>query len=86
MIALAQCDSEDALAVCTAFLEDHATGGPGLAPLFERTTTEAVLWADIAPPHELLAYGTAALNRLGCRSCEECAQAPVLGDLAELRA
>ncbi|WP_420344076.1 hypothetical protein [Paenirhodobacter sp.] len=63
--ALFACDREDALAICTAFLEDQSTGGPELAPLFEATASTAQFWADVAPPHGLVAYGTAALARLG---------------------
>ncbi|RWR29471.1 hypothetical protein D2T31_10850 [Sinirhodobacter populi] len=62
--ALHGCEPEDALAVCAAFLDAHSTGGPEMAPFMEATASTAQFWADIAPPHELVAYGMAALDRL----------------------
>jgi len=62
--ALGQCHPDDAAAICAAFLAEQATDGPELAP-WDRVTVEgARWWADIAPPHELAAYGMAALDRL----------------------
>ncbi len=62
--AIGECDLTDALAICTAFLEEHSTNGPELTPLLDMTVADARWWADIAPPHELVAYGMAALDRL----------------------
>lgn len=54
----------DAAQICMAFLESMETGGPTLGDPFGMVTGDAMFWADCAPAHELVAYGTAALNRL----------------------
>ncbi len=62
--ALGECSHEDAMAICSAFIEAGSSGGPALAPLLDMTVSDARWWADIAAPHELVAYGMAALDRL----------------------
>ncbi|WP_051294576.1 hypothetical protein [Gemmobacter nectariphilus] len=62
--ALAECCIKDAAAICAAYLDDHRTGGPVMGDPFGMVSGDAALWADSAPAHELVAYGTAALDRL----------------------
>ncbi|GAB1378289.1 MAG: hypothetical protein LCH92_03420 [Proteobacteria bacterium] len=62
--ALGQCHARDAAVICAAFLAERETGGPALAAQDRLSVEDARWWADIAPPHELVAYGMAALDRL----------------------
>lgn len=62
--ALQNCDPEDAAQLCAGVLDAMATGGPQLGDPFGVAVSDARLWADCAAPHELVAYGTAALDRL----------------------
>ena len=62
-LALAECRKQDRAAICAAVLDTMQTAGPrhdAFGLLYE----DARWWADMAPPHELVAYGTAALDRL----------------------
>jgi len=63
--ALGKCHPVDALSICADFIGEYETGGPELAAFSQTTVRDARWWADIAPPHELVAYGMAALDRLG---------------------
>jgi len=60
---LGECDPLDAAAICAAFLETVETGGPRHDP-FGFAYADAKLWALAAPPHELVAYTVAGLERL----------------------
>lgn len=62
--ALDHCDRHDAAALCAGFLEAVETGGPLLGDPFGMTAGDARLWAASAPPHELVAYTGAGLERL----------------------
>ncbi|WP_374292552.1 hypothetical protein [Paenirhodobacter enshiensis] len=62
--ALDHCDPEDAAHICATCLADLETGGPTLGDIFGTVMGDAVFWADVAPAHELAAYGLAALDRL----------------------
>ncbi len=62
--ALADCHRDDANAICAAFLQQSETGGPSMGDTWGLAASDARLWADIAPPHELAAYGMAAVDRL----------------------
>ncbi|WP_136683120.1 hypothetical protein [Falsirhodobacter xinxiangensis] len=63
-MALRDADPDDAATICAAFLEEQKTNGPVMGDPFGTTTSDALFWADCAPPHELVAYGMAALDRL----------------------
>jgi hypothetical protein len=62
--ALAQSHPTDAAAICAAFLETAETGGPVLGDPFGMVAGDARFWAASAPPHELVAYTLAGLERL----------------------
>jgi hypothetical protein len=62
--ALGECHRDDAAAICAAFLESVETGGPVLGDPFGMVAGDARLWAAVAPPHELVAYTLAGLERL----------------------
>lgn len=62
-MALGECDPQDAAAICAAFLDTAETGGPR-HDVFGLLYQDALWWADLAPPHELVAYVTAGLDRL----------------------
>ena len=62
--ALDQCDRQDAAHICATYLIELETGGPVMSDLLGIVTGDALFWADCAPAHELVAYGTAALDRL----------------------
>ncbi|MCB5409447.1 hypothetical protein [Pseudogemmobacter faecipullorum] len=62
--ALDHCDRQDVLHICATYLADLETGGPVMGDLLGTLTGDALFWADCAPAHELVAYGTAALDRL----------------------
>jgi len=62
--ALGECDPHDASAICCAYLETVETGGPTLGDPFGTVASDARLWAQVAPPHELVAYTLAGLERL----------------------
>ena len=62
--ALAQSHPHDAAAICVAYLETAETGGPVLGDPFGMVAGDARLWAASAPPHELVAYTFAGLERL----------------------
>ena len=62
--ALGECHPDDAAAICAAFLETVETGGPMLGDPFGITASDARLWAAAAPPHELVAFTLAGLERL----------------------
>lgn len=62
--ALAKCDQHIAVQICASVLANWETGGPVMGDLLGTVHGDALLWADCAPPHELVAYGTAALDRL----------------------
>lgn len=64
IIALVKCHPDDAAQLCAAMLAELETGGPVMGDLLGTVTGDALLWADCAPAHELVAYGTAALDRL----------------------
>lgn len=63
-VALVKCDPTDAAQACAAFLAEAETGGPNMGDLLGMVISDARLWADCAPPHEVAAYGTAALESL----------------------
>ncbi len=60
-------DPQDVAHICATRLAELETGGPAMGNLLGTVTGDALFWADCAPVHELVAYGTAALNRL--RTC-----------------
>lgn len=62
--ALDHCVPEDVAHIAATCLADLETGGPTLGDIFGTVMGDAVFWADCAPAHELVAYGTAALDRL----------------------
>ena len=62
--ALGESHPHDAAAICAAFLETAETGGPLLGDPFGMVAGDARLWATSAPPHELVAYTLAGLERL----------------------
>jgi hypothetical protein len=62
-LALGDAHPVDAACICLAFLEDQMTDGPVTDP-FGNVLADARFWADVAPPHEVVAYGTAALLAL----------------------
>lgn len=64
VLALSDADQQDASALCFAFLESLETGGPPLGDPFGTAVSDARFWADCAPLHERVAYGTAALEAL----------------------
>lgn len=63
VFALSRCDRAEAAPICLAYLEDIETGGPGHDP-FGMIYGDARFWAECAPPHELVAYTLAGLDRL----------------------
>ena len=62
--ALGECHPDDAAAICAAYLETVETGGPVMGDPFGTVAADARLWAQAAPPHELVAYTLAGLERL----------------------
>jgi hypothetical protein len=62
--ALGECHPYDAAAICAAYLETAETGGPLMGDPFGMVAGDARLWAVSAPPHELVAYTLAGLERL----------------------
>jgi hypothetical protein len=66
--ALEQCDPQDVAHICATCLAELETGGPAMGDLLGTVTGDALFWADCAPVHELVAYGTAALDRLRGRA------------------
>jgi len=62
--ALDHCAPEDVAHIAATCLADLETGGPTLGDIFGTVSGDAAFWADCAPAHELVAYGTAALDRL----------------------
>lgn len=62
--ALDHCDPQDVAHICATCLAELETGGPYFGDLLGTLTGDALFWADCAPAHELVAYGTAALDRL----------------------
>lgn len=60
---LSKCHPYDAAAICAAYLDTAETGGPRHDP-FGMVYSDAGLWALAAPPHELVAYTLAGLERL----------------------
>lgn len=62
-LALAECREQDRAAICAAILDAMQTEGPR-HDAYNLLYQDARWWADMAPPHELVAYGTAALDRL----------------------
>lgn len=62
--ALDHCDPADRAHICATCLAELETGGPVMGDLLGTITGDALFWADCAPPHELVAYGVAALDRL----------------------
>jgi hypothetical protein len=63
-MALENCNPRDAAQICATFLAESETGGPLMGDLLGMVTGDALFWADCAPAHELVAYGTAALDQL----------------------
>jgi len=61
---LDQCNPQDVAHICATYLAELETGGPAMGDLLGTVTGDALLWADCAPAHELVAYGTAALDQL----------------------
>lgn len=61
--ALEKINPEDAAPICAAYLETVETGVPRYDP-FGFVYADARLWALAAPPHELVAYTLAGLERL----------------------
>lgn len=62
--ALDHCDPEDRFELLTAWMAQYETGGPTLGDPFGMVAGDARLWAAAAPPHELVAYTLAGLERL----------------------
>lgn len=62
--ALEHCEADDALHICEQFIAEATTGGPVLGDQFGVLASDALLWADCAPAHELAVYAGAALGRL----------------------
>lgn len=62
--ALDHCTPNDAAQLCAGILDALQTDGPVLGDPFGMVASDAQFWADCAPPHELAAYGCAALDRL----------------------
>ncbi|MBF9059048.1 hypothetical protein HKCCSP123_07605 [Rhodobacterales bacterium HKCCSP123] len=62
--ALERCDPKEAAPICAAYLETAETAGPLMGDPFGMVAGDANLWAASAPPHELIAYTLAGLNRL----------------------
>lgn len=62
--ALIACPSDDAAALCAGFLDAMQTAGPPMGDPFGMLVGDARLWADVAPVHEVAAYGAAAMDRL----------------------
>lgn len=65
-LAIANCHPDDAARIMTAALEKIEQGMPpgddGF--LLSHVAEDARFWADVAAPHEVVAYGTAALDAL----------------------
>ena len=61
--ALGECHPDDAAAICAAYLDTAETGGPRYDAL-GMVYSDAGIWAVAAPPHELVAYTLAGLERL----------------------
>ncbi|WP_143413211.1 hypothetical protein [Haematobacter genomosp. 1] len=66
-LAIGDCDPEDAAAICAGFLDRIRSPGPQ-HDAFGFVYGEATLWAEAAPPHEVAAYGLAALRSLQSRA------------------
>jgi len=66
-LALAECRDQDRAAICAAVLDSMQTSGPR-HDVFGLLYEDAQWWADLAPPHELVAYTTAGLARLPKRN------------------
>ena len=62
--ALENCHPHDVAQLCAGILDAMQTDGPTLGDPFGMVAGDARLWADCAAPHELAAYGCAALGRL----------------------
>ena len=62
--ALDLCAPQDRAVILADHLARLETGGPYFGDLLGTVTADATFWADCAPAHELVAYGTAALDRL----------------------
>ena len=62
--ALENCHPHDAAQLCAGILDAMQTDGPTLGDPFGMVAGDARFWADCAPPHELAAYGLAALEKL----------------------
>ncbi|WP_296762637.1 hypothetical protein [Sediminimonas sp.] len=63
IFALEHCRPQHADAICAGWLEASETGGPQ-ADVFGTLYADAQFWAVAAPPHELVAYTLAGLERL----------------------
>jgi hypothetical protein len=61
--ALDRCHVDDALAIMTAELQSHETGGPPNY-LFRAMLADAEWWSETAPPHEVQQYVYAGLKHL----------------------
>ena len=62
--SLDHCLPQDVAHICATCLAELETGGPIMGDLLGTAIEDARFWADCAPAHELVAYGTAALDRL----------------------
>ncbi|MCC5974728.1 MAG: hypothetical protein JJT81_11830 [Rubellimicrobium sp.] len=63
-LALDHCDPDDRFELLTAWMAKYETGGPPLGDPFGMVAGDARLWAAAAPPHELVAFTLAGLERL----------------------
>ena len=63
-LALGEAHPADASAIAAAYLHAMQTDGPTMGDPFGMVASDARFWADCAPPHELAAYGLAALEKL----------------------
>jgi hypothetical protein len=62
VFALEHCRLQHANAICLAWLQASETDGPHHDP-FGMLYSDARFWAAAAPPHELVAYSLAGLER-----------------------
>ena len=62
-LALERAHPDDAAPICVAYLETVETGGPRHDP-FGFLYSDARLWAQAAPPHELAAFTIAGMEQL----------------------
>ncbi len=62
--ALEKCHAYDAAQLCAGILDAMQTDGPPMGDTWGLVVSDARLWADIAPAHEVVAYGAASLDRL----------------------